>query len=121
MMGEGLLTKLDTSHTIHTLSFGDWHYHQYIQFIHPNASLHPLQNASRSLGANWTSRYMHYHLDVIPTIFNEGRKHFETYQYIWRFNQADADELPAVYFQYAIGGVAVEVNRNREPWWTFLI
>ena len=63
---------------------------------------------------------MHYHLDVIPTHYIEGGA-IETYQYIHQFNDAVTDELPAVYFQYNIGGVAVEIKPDWQPWYTFLM
>jgi len=64
---------------------------------------------------------MHYHLDIIPTYYFQGFTSIDTYQYIWKFNKAVTDELPVVYFQYKIGGIAVEVNSNREVIWVFLM
>lgn len=64
---------------------------------------------------------MHYHLDIVPTLFKSSWWGIPTYQYVYMTNTADNFELPVLYFQYQIGGIALEVRRDDEHWWTFLI
>lgn len=121
LMAEGLLTRLDTSHKVYDFSFGDPENIEKIKAEHQNVSLNELKGIQKQFDINWKARYMHYHLDVIPTYYVEGFSVIDTYQYTWKFNEAVTDELPVVYFQYQIGGIAVEVNRHREVIWVFLM
>lgn len=119
MKAENLLTDLDTSHTIHQLYFGRETHLTTIKQHHPEASLHLLQN--RTLRET-SGRSIHYHLDIVPTWYHESAiSSYYTYQYTFMQNAFKVEEQPAaVHFNYAIGGLQVEIKPRGEDLFIFL-
>jgi hypothetical protein len=89
LMTEGLLSQLDLSHRINSLSIGDPQQHKEVLKVHPNATVNQLQGFSKTFPKSELSQYMHYHLDIVPTVFRDRWNSISTYQYIYMTNTAD--------------------------------
>lgn len=52
----------------------------------------------------------HYHLDIVPTLYHDnyfGATH--AYQYTYNHNTFEVYHMPALYFNYQIGGLVVDI------------
>ncbi len=65
----------------------------------------------------------HYHIDVVPTIFEDSMifSVTKTFQYTVSHNYAPVSHMPAVYFNYGVGGMIVDIYPNRITFLQFLI
>jgi hypothetical protein len=66
---------------------------------------------------------VHYHLDIVPTWYHESAiSNYYTYQYTYKENTYEVDDQPpVVHFNYAIGGLIVEIKPRGEDLFVFLI
>jgi hypothetical protein len=118
VQAEGLIESLNTSHIIHKLYFGREHHLTRIKRQHPEASLHILEG-HRSIGDS----SFHYHIDIVPTWYHESAiSSYYTYQYTYKENSYPSrDQPPVVHFNYAIGGLSVEIKPREEDFSDFLV
>jgi hypothetical protein len=50
----------------------------------------------------------HYHLDIVPTIYEDNFwQQLHAYQYTYHHNTFPVDAMPALYFNYHIGGASI--------------
>lgn len=126
LMIEGIITSLDTSHKIHDFYFGTPEAMDHVESRHPEAELRRLRNSEKirampaGAGQGWMS---HYHLDVVPTIYEDSMLfgYTKTFQYTVSHNYFEVSYMPAVYFNYGIGGMVVDIYPDRITLLQFLI
>ena len=63
----------------------------------------------------------HYHIDIVPTIYVGNFFSTETYQYTYNHNTFEVNHMPALYFNYHIGGTRVVVATWKGAFPTFLL
>ena len=64
----------------------------------------------------------HYHIDIVPTSYHAllGNERY-TYQYTWNHNTFEVSHMPALYFNYHIGGIKVSYEPKRNAFFGFLL
>lgn len=65
----------------------------------------------------------HYHIDVVPTIYEDFMFFgaIKTFQYTYHHNYAEVAHMPAVFFNYGVGGMIVDIYPNRMSLLQFMI
>lgn len=123
---EGVITTVDTSHKIHDFYFGQREAVDYVEKRHPEAHLRGLRGTEKIKAMPTTpghSYVSHYHIDVVPTIYEDSIVfgYTKTFQYTFSHNYAQVQHMPAVYFNYGVGGMIVDIYPNRITFLQFLI
>jgi len=111
--------RLDVSHTIHHLSFGD---------SFPGVT-HPLDGVSKKARGDVDLGMYEYFIEIVPTTF-KGRfssKRLKTNQYSVTefFRSSDPNKggrfLPGVFFVYDLSPILIEVEERRRSFFHFLV
>lgn len=124
---EGVISTVDTSHKIHDFYFGQKDAIDYVEKMHPEAELRKLRNTQKikppSDKAPGRSYMSHYHIDVVPTIYEDSAVFgvTKTFQYTFSHNYAEVQHMPAVYFNYGVGGMIVDIYPDRITFLQFMI
>ena len=119
----GVIRTLDVSHKIHYLYFGDISNIDSVQAAHKQAQLTPLNGHFREYDMSTAphSYTSHYHIDIVPTTYDNTFTRLETYQYTYNHNSFEVGHMPSLYFNYHIGGVNVQIVKWRGFVGTFLL
>lgn len=119
----GTIKTLDVSHKIHTLRFGDQEVVTNLVKTHPEAQLIPLDGHQRIYDMTQTphSYTSHYHIDIVPTNYWGALGVAEAYQFTYNHNSYEVGHMPALYFNYHIGGTRVYVSTWKGFFGTFLL
>ena len=118
----GAIKTLDVSHKIHSLYFGEFDKIDKVQKAHPEAQLTPLNGHQRIYDMKTPHSYnSHYHIDIVPTLYFLNIFQEETYQYTYNHNSFEVNHMPALYFNYHIGGTRVTVYNQRGRFTTIIL
>lgn len=122
LIKEGIIEAVDVSHKINYLFFGSYQNVLNVKKAHPGSELTPLNEHRRTYPMQTPRSYLsHYHIDIVPTSHAGWYSYTQTYQYVYNHNSFEIEYMAALYFNYHIGGCAVQYNHNRPRFTAFLI
>ena len=115
--------KLDLSHQINHLSFGD---NEDIHFIKSNFDegvLNPLDSVSKVRPGDVKAPISYeYYLKVVPTTYRTlSNKEFYVHQFTANSNDFRSGGMPAMYFRYDLSPVTVKFSQEQESFFHFLV
>lgn len=120
---QGDPSKLDLSHQINHLSFGDTQDIDYILKSFTKGVLNPLDSVSKIRASeDRKSKTYEYYIKVVPTTyFNLRGAEYHVHQFTANGNEYPAEGLPAVYFRYDLSPVTVKFTQVRDSFFHFLV
>jgi len=120
---EGNMGRLDLSHTINHLSFGDNDDIVYIKTHFSEGELNPLDNLKKIRPSNTQEPFSYeYYLKVVPTTFKTLQgKEFYVHQITANSNEFRTNGMPAVYFRYDLSPVTVKFTLTQQSIYHFLV
>ena len=117
------LSKLDFSHQINHLSFGDNQDLELITNTFTEGVLSPLDSLSRVRPeSNKRPLTYEYYIKVVPTTYiTLKNQEFHVYQFTANTNEFESDGLPTVYFRYDLSPVTVKFAQVQDNFLHFLV
>ena len=115
--------KLDFSHEVVHLSFGENQDIQKIQTIFHEGVLSPLDTVTKTKGQNVREAISYeYYIKVVPTTYKTLRsEEFYVHQFTANSNEYRAEGAPAVYFRYDLSPVTVKFSQVQESFFHFVV
>ncbi|CAG9317000.1 unnamed protein product [Blepharisma stoltei] len=116
-------SKLDFSHIVHHLSFGDNKDIEFIKNHFAEGVLSPLDDLKRIRPDSVRDPLSYeYYIKVVPTTYQTlaGAEYF-VHQFTANTNEFSAQGMPAVFFRYDLSPVTVKFTQNQESFFHFVV
>jgi hypothetical protein len=115
--------KLDFSHEIVHLSFGENQDIQKIQTIFHEGVLSPLDTVKKMKNENVKEAVSYeYYIKVVPTTYKTLKnEEFYVHQFTANSNEYRSEGAPAVYFRYDLSPVTVKFSQVQESFFHFVV
>jgi hypothetical protein len=117
------LGKLDFSHEVMHLSFGEDQDIQTIKNVFHEGVLSPLDGVRKMRPGNVNDAITYeYYIKVVPTTYKTlKQQEFYVHQFTANSNEYRAEGTPAVYFRYDLSPVTVKFSQSQESFFHFIV
>lgn len=115
--------KLDFSHEVMHLSFGENHDIQTIQTVFHEGVLSPLDGVRKMRPENVREAISYeYYIKVVPTTYKTLQsQEYYVHQFTANSNEYRAEGVPAVFFRYDLSPVTVKFSQVQESFFHFIV
>lgn len=118
------MQTIDLSHEINHLSFGNQGDLQEIRKKFKQGLLNPLDGVKRIKNKELKNLGVQhqYYISIVPTIYQDIKSNsYFVNQFTANTNEAQTNQMPAVFFRYEMSPVTVKFTQYYETLWHFLV
>jgi hypothetical protein len=120
LSSEGLL-KLDISHIINHISFGNESDINHIKNNFDQGILNPIDGISKSQGNE--NKVYEYYLKVVPTVYTDiDGNSYNVHQFTSNSNEVPTQMMiPTIFFRYDISPILIKISQHKENYFHFFV